>query len=214
MRTSTTGYVTFVAVATITLAIGFMGAGNVKLEVKLGELVIALFTVSGTLVALTLPAAGLVGQFITQQVDFSVDRVFDAPKNERPNLAETHSKLLEQASATGRAAWRASIYSLASFIFSSSAFFTSCVQFGAYTIFLGHLLVGAALGCILAGAIWFCIPAYWLYEFKVLRATEGMFDYMVQQQSSRRAVPQLSVSPQSVPDTAISSDAKTPSSSQ
>jgi hypothetical protein len=160
-----------------------------KEEVPLKDIVVSLFTVSGALVALILPAAGIVGPFLTQQLDLSIDRVLEAADDQGGKLAKAHLAILDRYRAVGWAAWRASVYSMVALVLSAGAFFVGKITMGAHTLYLEHLLAGFSLGCILVGALWFCIPAYRLYRFKVGKETKVLLDHARRRSAAKSNAP-------------------------
>src|ERR1700726_3201814 len=169
--------------------------------VPLKDVIVALFTVSGGLVALILPAASLVGESLGRQINYSLERLETEDPDERRERAAANLKVLSQSQVMGRHAWNASLYSIAGFVFASVAFFVGQVRIGGYTVFVHHLLVGITTGLVIVGAIRFCVPAYWLYEFRALQAGRIILKYVTAEKKSPGA-------PVSAPPASTESDAK------
>jgi hypothetical protein len=185
MRRAATECACIIGVVTIGVIIAVWATVH-KEEVPVGDIVVALFTVSGALVALVLPAAGIVGPFLGQKLDYSIDRVLNAPEDQEGERAKAHLAIIDRYRTAGRAAWLASVYSMAALLCSSIAFFVGKIKMGGRTLYLEHLLVGIGLGCVLVAASWFCIPAYRLYHFDVSRATTLLLD-MARKRSAERS---------------------------
>jgi hypothetical protein len=132
---------------------------------------LAAFAISGTMVALILPAAGLVGQLVTRQGEYWLHRIYgddSVQAEEKQKVAKAGVEILKEARARSREAQRGSAYVACAFAFSCGAIILPRLKMCCYVIFADCFSLGLALGFLLVGAYWFLPPSLWIYESKSL----------------------------------------------
>lgn len=158
------------------IAVGFIALALV-LEPKPNILNIApwVFAISGTMVALVIPAAGLAGGLITRIVEYWLKRVADTEEKNRPQKARLGLEFIKEAKKNAIPALRGSIYVLCAFFLSSIAIFAPRITLCSCTILVDFGLLGIALGFLLVGAFLFYPFALWAYRLVLLEEVEEAF---------------------------------------
>src|ERR1700674_1302738 len=146
----------------------------------LENVVLSLFAVSGTMTALVLPAAGIIGPLIARRIDFSSDRVGDGNVTDKGKIAADLA-ILRRAKRRAEAAWRGSVYVFIALALSSSLFFLRDLDICSFTLHLDQLVMGLAFGFLLSGSFWFFLPSYWAYEFSNLKTQLQILESEVQE---------------------------------
>ena len=135
------------------------------------ELSLYTFAVAGAIAALILPAAGLIGQLVTKLIDFSAHRVFGEGVDDSiaKTRARTYMRILRAAQRHGWAAWRGSVYILASVLVVLISLFIPVASESAPLQSCAAVFLALALALLAAGLISLLLPTYWLYEFETLK---------------------------------------------
>jgi hypothetical protein len=130
----------------------------------------SIFQVSGTMVALVLPASELANNFVTKFSD-ELFVIIESQTGVSPEKKEeTITNLSDELRLNLGPAWRASIYALSSFLLSCLAMFVPSMKamLGSVPFSFGHFLLGLSLGFVMAGAFWFFPTARYIFRLKLL----------------------------------------------
>jgi hypothetical protein len=159
---------------------------------------LAAFGVAGTIVALVLPAAGLVNDGARKTINYYVDGMASAarpPKPGRSDAAPAEAKLspLEWAQAgvdeinalrtrTGAARWGSGLVYAALALSMVSLLEIArpvVLHIGRKPVLPWHVTVALALACLLLGAVLFLPLAWWLWRTKSLASSEKLLRFVV-----------------------------------
>jgi len=176
------------AVGVLTMAFVILAAEFLDTESNIPGIATTVFQVAGTMVALTLPAAELLGQAVTRVADYWLDVVFRSekiPEKDKQMYAENGCAAIQEAQEISMFAWRALGYVLAALFLSSIALFINLqVVLCSYdiplvswfcSIPLIYWLLGLTLGFLLVGSYWFFPAAWWFLNLKTLQHTQNIF---------------------------------------
>jgi hypothetical protein len=161
-----------IVVMIIAAALGFAGPFE-NADAKIGEIAMSVFQVSGTMVALVLPASELANNFITKFSDellvlILAETVSDEKKYDAVN------RLSDKLRDNLAPAWRASIYALSSFLLSCVVMFVRnmSVTVRSVSFSWGYFLLGLSLGFVMVGAFWFFPTARYIFSLQLLEDTK------------------------------------------
>lgn len=134
----------------------------------------SIFQVSGTMVALVLPASELANNFITKFSDELLVKITAEEVSAEIKQGEI-TRLSNELRRNLGPAWRASIYALSSFLLSCFAMFVPSINtaLGPVPFSFGHFLLGVSLGFVMVGAFWFYPTARYIFRLKLLSDVEG-----------------------------------------
>lgn len=148
------------------------------LDAQLSDITSYIFAVSGTFVALVLPAAELAGNLIARRLEYWAAELSKAGGDirEQKNTAGEAVSYFDEMRNQAIPAWRGSLYVFCAFLASSVALllphkFQTC----GYVIPSGALLVGVSLAFLLVGSFQFFPFAFYVYRLDLLQNTYSMF---------------------------------------
>jgi hypothetical protein len=155
-------------VLTIATILGLFGLW-LNAQTNVSEIAMSIFQVSGTMVALALPASELANNFITKFSDELLVKILreTAPDKDKADLILGLSEELRNNLAP---AWRASVYALSSFFLSCVVMFVPTLGTPTRSLsFLGHFLLGLSLGFVMVGAFWFFPTVRYIFRLELLK---------------------------------------------
>ena len=154
------------AVMIIAAVLAFAGPSD---DNRLVEVAMSIFQVSGTMVALVLPASELANTFITKFSDELLVKIYaeDVPDEKK---LDTINNLSDQLRDNLVPAWRASVYALSSFLVSCVVMFMSRMDLTVRGVSFsrGYFLLGLSLGFVAVGAFWFFPTARYIFKLELL----------------------------------------------
>ena len=139
-------------------------------EANIYDIASSIFQVSGTIVALILPAAELANNFIRVFADDMVVRIAEAESVSPQDRIAITTSIASELKQHLVPAWRGSLCALYAFLISCILMFA---PLGSLTIFsraipIDSLLLGLALGFIIVGAFLFFPTAWYTYSLRSL----------------------------------------------
>ncbi len=174
------------SIIVVALALGIHSPlGFITFNVQ--EAASSIFQVSGTMVALALPAAQLASYFVTQMEevirtivrDLRQDRSVEELTSIRQQLEDTideHKKVLYTA-------LRATVYVLIAFIISGIAIILPPLHISigeSYAVLMHYFLIGAAMTSLLVGSLWFYPSVIFAFRLRAVNtihyATRTLID--------------------------------------
>ena len=157
------------AVLMIASLLGLLGP-FLSTPTGIGDIAMSVFQVSGTMVALVLPASELANNFITKFSDDLLLKITSQTQVSDETKSDLITKLSEELRANLTPAWRASIYALSSFLLSCVAMFVTAwnVTFRSVSFSWGYFLLGLSLGFLMVGAFWFFPTARYIFRLQLL----------------------------------------------
>jgi hypothetical protein len=181
-------------VACVTLAALFpLANGSVHMDVS-----VAAFGVAGAIVALVLPAAGLLNDAARRTIDYYVDGMVTAARPAEPGspdsaLAEAKLSPVEWAQAgvdeinamrtrSAAARWASGLVYAALALSMASLLEIArpvVLHIGRKPVLPWHVTVALALACLLLGAVLFLPLAWWLWGTKSLASSERLLRFVV-----------------------------------
>jgi len=126
------------------------------------------FAVAGTMVALALPAAGLVAAPMTRLIEYWAGRLVDPSVENRQVVVAAGKNLLSEARSSARYAWLGSLNVVVALSLSSVAMLVPDVAVCGFTVPLSQSLSSLALGFLVMGSILFMVTARWIYGFNLV----------------------------------------------
>ena len=152
----------------IAAALGFAGP-CVNDNSKIVEIGMSIFQVSGTMVALVLPASELANAFITKFSDKLLVLIVDEGEPDEKDINDIHT-LTNRLRENLKPAWRASVYALSSFLLSGVVMFVDSINVTvrAVPFSWGFFLLGLSLGFVMVGAFWFFPTAQYIFSLRLL----------------------------------------------
>lgn len=152
----------------IAAALGLAGPW-VNDDSKIVEIGMSIFQVSGTMVALVLPASELANAFITKFSDKLVVLIVGEGVPDEKAIIVIH-RLTKQLRDNLQPAWRASVYALSSFLLSGVVMFVERINVTVRGVSFswGLFLLGLSLGFVMVGAFWFFPTARYIFRLKLL----------------------------------------------
>lgn len=152
------------------------------LEHKMTEIASYVFTVSGTIVALVLPAAELAGHFIARRLEFWTEKVSHAESEAKLDNLKEAVRFFHDAKARAVPAWRGSLYVFCSFVLATVVLFippTFSLTIYLYKFQVGYAILGGAIAFLLVGSASFLPFAFFIYRLDLLRKTHDQFAHLI-----------------------------------
>lgn len=170
--------VSLVVVGVVTTIFAFRAPWG-KMDVDVQTTAASIFQVSGTMVALVLPAAQLSNQLITELANAFKLSVKDSVSAERKRsvFLERGDLLRERMSP----AWTASVYALCAFILSSVAMVMPEVDIplgDRFALAIDRLALGLSLGFLVVGSLWFYPTAKYVFRLELIGDIKRAIDIL------------------------------------
>lgn len=149
--------------------IGLLFVG-LKNEANTYDIASSIFQVSGTIVALVLPASEIANNFIRVFTDEMLARIAGENRVSAEKKIEVTNKIADELREHLIPAWRGSLYALFSFILSSVLMFAPLGKptILSRTICIDSFLLGLAFGFLIVGALLFFPTAWYTYSLRSL----------------------------------------------
>jgi len=139
---------------------------------NISDINISVFAVSGTIVALILPAAELASHSLRRVTEYWLNRIVKVEVNQRGETAGLGSELIDEAEKKALCTWHGSICMVISLILSSIGLFTPRMMYRGYIIHIDYLLLSGALGFLFIGIFSYLPFVRWIYCFEEVRDAE------------------------------------------
>lgn len=141
-----------------------------KMEANIYDIASSIFQVSGTIVALILPAAELANNFIRVFADDMVVRIAEAESVSPQDRVAITTSIASELKQHLVPAWRGSLCALYAFLISCILMFAplGSVTICSRAVPIDSILLGLALGFIIVGAFLFFPTAWYTYSLRSL----------------------------------------------
>jgi len=160
---------------------------------SLSNVALATLGISGTMVALVLPAAELFQKAMEQAIEHQIKQLFAAraeaqEARERQKGALVARGRLQEIKSIAAQAWRGSLYVFGAFVLSVAAMFEPRVALSAGEVLrVDLILLSLALGLLLVGAGLFLLTAHWVFGFRFLDDVLVLVEKVVAEEGEKDA---------------------------